>query len=78
MHAADGFTQLTSFNAEQVETFDWAPDADKVAVACGNSISVFDGHCFDEASQVYSDVFELENADGKCSAAQYFFLFCLF
>lgn len=65
LEATKGFAQLALFDSDQVETFDWSPCANTIAIASGNSIRVFSGNCFDDALQTYSDVFELEDPDGR-------------
>jgi hypothetical protein len=65
LDASNGFAELCTFVADRVETFDWSPTEDKVAVASGNSIRVFGGCSLDEALQRYEDVFDLDSPDGK-------------
>jgi hypothetical protein len=63
LNAENAFTQLSSFSDDHIETFDWSPTEDKIAIAVTNSIQVFGGS-FDAHIQTYENIFEAD-PDGK-------------
>lgn len=61
--ATKDFVQLSHYNAEVAETFDWCPSADKLAISSMNSIHVF-GDSLNAPMLTYKDIFEVEDFSG--------------
>lgn len=64
LDSAQNFLQLSHFDKDHVETFDWCPTEDKIALSSLNSIRVFGNSISEPPLQTYNDIFELESPDG--------------
>ena len=64
--SSKSFSEIAKFDADYVETFDWCPTSDEIAVSSSNTIRILDGDDISREIQIYNNVFDVENADGMC------------